>query len=100
MINGIRWIWIRLLMNSHSTNAGAGSNRMPAGARVFQPSHAIVHTAMTMKKPMVPTWSVVQIAMRSRREKLCRYASLTLVGLASAARHSFASVSASTCASS
>ena len=71
MMSGIRWIWIRLLTNSQSTKAGAGSNRTPAGVRGFQPSHAIVQTAMTRKNSIVPTRSVTEKAMRSNREKLC-----------------------------
>jgi len=39
--------------------------------RVFQPSHAIVQTAMTRKNSIVPTRSVTEKAMRSNREKLC-----------------------------
>src|SRR5437868_3189374 len=33
MISGMRWIWIRLLMKSQSTNAGPGSNPDPAAPK-------------------------------------------------------------------
>src|SRR5665213_2972272 len=53
-----------LEMNSHSTNPGKGSKRTDLGARVFQSSHVTVQPRMTRKKPMVPTWVVIQSARR------------------------------------
>jgi hypothetical protein len=66
MSSGMRKIWIMLLMNSHSTNAGYGSKRRAAGPSVFQPSQHTVHAKMMRKNPIVPTWSVIQMATRSR----------------------------------
>jgi hypothetical protein len=77
MITGISRIWIRLEMNSHSTNSIGGSDLRSTGASAFHPSQSADHPAMTRKKPIVPTRVVMAIANRSSVESLARLARLT-----------------------
>jgi hypothetical protein len=51
-----------LEIKSQRTNAGNGSNLAAAGASVFHESQNIVQTNIIEKKPMVPTFVVIQIA--------------------------------------
>jgi hypothetical protein len=65
MINGIRKICIILEMNNHNTKAGKGSKRRCAGAKIFQLSQDIVQIKIRKKKPIVPTFAVIQMANNS-----------------------------------